>query len=336
MIRKNKIAHRPVYREIIPPSLRGAWRERWLWPLAILAGLIQTGGILDAFLVSSRDVGSQSITLFDASWNATFHAMWTNVAHAPDTLGSISAVEGVVLSLTIVVITIGLSLISQGGLIFGIGGTVRGGRPGLRDCLRAGARHLPRVFALNAVTLGLMWLARFLMLLPLTLYAGTPSTGLAVASVGMTILYVIAVLSLTAIHFFALNNIVLEEGHVAESIERALILLRNSWLTIIEVAILLFLVGVLTFVGGVILFLAMGLPILLILLGALLVNAALLAEFAWLLWATLFFVIMLMAGAFNLSFQYRAWHHLYRRLGEGQALAKIHRWLHLVLSGLRV
>jgi hypothetical protein len=192
------------------------------------------------------------------------------------------------------------------------------------------------VFALNAVTLGLMWLARFLMLLPLTLYAGTPSTGLAVASVGMTILYVIAVLSLTAIHFFALNNIVLEEGHVAESIERALILLRNSWLTIIEVAILLFLVGVLTFVGGVILFLAMGLPILLILLGALLVNAALLAEFAWLLWATLFFVIMLMAGAFNLSFQYRAWHHLYRRLGEGQALAKIHRWLHLVLSGLRV
>jgi hypothetical protein len=334
MIRKNKIVHRPVYREIIPASIRGAWRERWLWPLAILAGLIQTGGILDAFLVSSRDAGLQSVTLFDASWNASFHAMWANVAMAPDALGSISAIEGVVLSLTIMVLTIGLSLIAQGGLVFGIGGTARGGRPGLRDCLRAGAKYLPRVFALNIVTLGLMWLGRFLMLLPLTLYAGSPTPALALASVGMTMLYVVAILSLTAIHFFALNNIVLQDGHVAESIERGLVLLRGSWLSIIEVAIILFCVGVATFIAGILLFVAMGLPVLLILLGAVLVNANLLAEFAWFVWATLFILIMLMAGAFNLSFQYRAWHHLYKRLNEGVALAKIHRWLHSLITGM--
>ena len=335
MIRKNKIVHRPVYREIVPPAIRGAWRERWLWPLALLAGLIQTGGILDAFLVSSRNVGLQSVTLFDASWASTFQVMWMRVTQAPDTLAAIAASEGIVLSLTVMVITIGLSLIAQGGLIFGIGGSVRGGRPGLRDCLRAGAKHLPRVLALNAVTLGLLWLARFLMLLPLTLFAGQPTPALALASVGMSLLYVIAVLSLTAIHFFALNHIVLEEGHVAQSLERGLVMLRNSWLSIIEIAIILFGVGIATMIGGLLLFLVMGLPVLLILMGAVLVNANLLAEFAWFVWAMLFIVIMLMAGAFNLSFQYRAWHHLYKRLEQGVALAKIHRWLHMLIDGLR-
>ena len=335
MIRKNKIVHRPVYREIVPPAIRGAWRERWLWPLALLAGLIQTGGILDAFLVTSRNVGLQSVTLFDASWSSTFQIMWMRIAQAPDTIDAILATEGIVLSITVMVITIGLSLIAQGGLAFGIGGTVRGGRPGLRDCLRAGAAYLPRVFALNIVTLGLMWLARFLLLLPLTLYTDQPSVRLAVASAGMSLLYVIATLSLTAIHFFALNNIVLEKGHVASSLERGLILLRGSWLSIIEVALVLFAVGVASMIAGVTLFLVMGLPVLLILLGAVLVNANLLAEFAWFVWALLFIITMLIAGAFNLSFQYRAWHHLYKRLGEGQALAKIHRWLHAVIGGLR-
>ncbi|HVM90914.1 MAG TPA: hypothetical protein VMU11_03395 [Verrucomicrobiae bacterium] len=335
MIRKNKIAHRPVYREIIPPAVKGAWRERWLWPLALLAGLVQTGGILDAFLISSRNAGLQSVTLFDASWNASLVAMWSRIAHAPDGWTAVSAVEGMIISITIIVIIVGLSLIAQGGLLFGIGGTVRGNRPGLRESLRAGAKFLPRVFALNIVTLGLMWLARFLMLLPLTLYSGQPSTGLALASVGMSIVYVVAVLSLTAIHFFALNSIVLQDGHVAESIERGIVLLRGSWLTVIEVSLILFAVGVLSFVGGVAAFLVIGLPVLLILLGAALANAALLAQFAWFVWATLFILIMLMAGAFNLSFQYRAWHHLYLRLGEGSALAKLHRWLHTVIDGLR-
>jgi hypothetical protein len=333
MIRKNKTVHRPVYREIVPPAVRDAWRERWLWPLALLAGLLQTGGILDAFLVSSRDAGLQSVTLFDASWTASFHAMWANIAKAPDALGSVSAVEGVILSLTIIVITVGLSLIAQGGLVYGIG-SIRAGRPGLRDCLRAGARFLPRILALNIVTLGLMWLARFLMLLPLTLYAGGPTPSLALASVGMTLVYVIAILSLTAIHFFALNNIVLHDRHVAESIERGLMLLRDSWLTIIEIAIILFCVGMATFIGGLLLFLAMGLPVLLILLGAALVNASLLAEFAWFVWSMLFVLIMLMAGAFNLSFQYRAWNNLFRRLNEGPAVAKIHRVLHGLINSL--
>jgi hypothetical protein len=173
------------------------------------------------------------------------------------------------------------------------------------------------------------------MLMPLALYASSPSTGLVMASVGVTLLYIIAVLSLTAIHFFALNNIVLEEGHVAQSLERGLIMLRGSWLSIIEVSLILFAVGVGSMLAGLLLFLAMGLPVLLVLLGAVLVNASALAEFAWFVWAMLFIVIMLMAGAFNLSFQYRAWHHLYTRLSEGPALAKIHRWLYAMMHHLR-
>ncbi len=332
MLRTNQTAHRPLYRVIVPASLRSAWKERWLWPIALLAGLIQTGGIMDALLISTRDARLQAVTLFDASWTQSLASMWARVAAAPDWIGAILAGQSLFIGAVVIIATLALALIAQGALVFGIGGLVRGHKPGFRECLRAGAHALSRVFALNLITLGLSWLARFLMVLPLGLYAQDPTPGLALASVGMSVLYVVVVLSLTAVHFFALNAIILQESHVAKALERGLRLLRDSWLTVIEIAVILFGIGIATMACALILFLVMWLPLFLLMLGAALLNMTALFGFIYFLSILLFLMIMLMAGAFNLSFQYRAWHHLFLRLGEGGAVAKLHRWLHTLLS----
>ncbi len=336
MIRKKKISkteeHRPLYREIIPMSLRGAWRERWLWPLALIAGLIQTGGILDAFLVSTRETRIQAVTLFDASWSQSFQVMWLRVTRATDWIDAILAGQNMLLAAVVVITTLALALVAQGALVFGIGGMIRGRRPTLQESMRAGTQVFGRILALNVITLGLMWLARFLMLLPLALYSQEPNAGLALTSVATTVLYIVTVLSLTAIHFFSLNAIVLQDTHVTPAIERAAEMLRSHWLTVIEIALILFGIGMLTLLGALGLFFAMWLPLLLMMLGAVLMGMGSLFGFLYFVSVILFFVVMLVAGAFNLSFQYRAWQHLYMRLGEGGVLAKLHRWLHALMS----
>lgn len=321
-----------MYRDIVPAAVRGAWRHRWLWPIAILAGLIQTGGIVDAVLLSLKRIRLESITLFDASWSDSLGAIWGRVLGAPDLFAKILEAQSLVIGLTVVVATLGLSFICQGALLFGVGGTVRGRKPSFRECLTAGANALGRIFALNLVTLGLTWLARFLLLVPLAVFTQQPSSGIALASVGMSILYILAVLSLTAVHFFALNSIMLQDTHVTQALERAANMLRSSWLTIIEIAIILFGVGVLTLGIGLLIFLAMWLPLFLLQLGAALLNMDVLFVFANFLGTILFFLVMLSAGAFNVSFQYHAWNLLFVRLGEGGALAKIHRILRTLMA----
>ncbi len=327
MIRKNKKQHRPLYREIVPAAIKGAWRHRWLWPIALVAGLVQTGGIVDAILLSLRRVRLESVTLFDASWADSLNTIWGRIVGAPDVFEAILQAQNLVVAVMIVIATLLLSFICQGALTYGIGGSVHGKLPGFRESLHVGAINLGRVFALNVVTLGLTWLARFLLLIPLAVFSEEPSSALALVSIVMAALYILAVLSLTAIHFFSLNAIVLQGAHVTPALERAALLLRASWLTVIEIALILFGVGLLTFGLGLALFVAMWLPLFLLQLGAALMNFETLFVFANFLGTLLFFLVMLSAGAFNLSFQYRAWNLLFVRLGEGGAVAKMHRVL---------
>jgi hypothetical protein len=327
MIRKNKKQVRPLYREIVPVAIKGAWRHRWLWPIAVLAGLMQTGGIVDAVLLSLRQIRLQSVTLFDASWTGSFQSIWERIIGAQNWIDAILQAENLIIAITVVLAIVLLSFICQGALSYGIGGSIHGKLPGFRESLRVGAKNLARVLALNIVTLGLMWLARFLLLVPLAFFTKQPSSVLAIVSAATTIVYVLAVLSLTAIHFFSLNAIILQDTHVAPALERAILMLRSTWLTIVEIAVILFFVGLLSLGLGVVIFLAMWLPIFLLQLTAALLNMEILFAFTNFIAVLLFFLVMLSAGAFNLSFQYRAWNLLYVRLGEGGAVAKTHRVL---------
>jgi hypothetical protein len=145
-------------------------------------------------------------------------------------------------------------------------------------------------------------------------------------------LFIAVIVAATGIHFFALNAIILQEGHVTESLERGAHLMGHGWLAALEMALLIFLVGFLVLLGSGALFVLMGIPLVLLVAASALMGLPTLASFYYGLSVVLFFGLILAAGAFNITFQYSAWQNRFLRMGEGGMAAKIHRWAHAFLG----
>lgn len=329
MIRKNtkQEAFGSLYRHIIPPSLKEAWRMKWLWLPAFFASMLQTGGVYDVVLVALRQAKNQGTAIMDPSISPYAISLYERIILAPSVFSAsgaiISLLIGIVLSLGI----IGFALISQGALVFGHGGRIRGRMPTLRETLTTGARYLPRIFFLNIITLFLLWLARFIMIVPVGYSITYPSIWLSVATVLAALVYIASAIAITSVHLFALNAIVLQDAHVAESIIRAWHLFKKAWLNVLEIGLVLFVISSLLLVTGFVAFLMMVLPVFLLMVVGASLNASAVVYIAYVIGVVLFFSIMITVGVVSVSFQYAAWHHLFIRLGEGGASPKIHRWL---------
>lgn len=329
MIRKTK-KHmlKPVYRELIPSALREAWRERWLWPFAIFAALLHTGGVYDVILRSMRMVQNEGAALVRGNISPAAAYGWQNLTLGNGWLSFLGTVQSLAYAIIFVFALLALSVIAQGALVFGIGTRIRGKKPTFRECLGAGAHVFGKIAALNVITIGAIWLSRLILLLPYG-YAATRSSFVSVSLYLLTALAFIGlIIALTSIHFFALNAILLQDAHLAEAIERGFLLLRKGWLAVLELALLLFGVGIIVFIIGIVTLFIMAIPLVLLMLGALLVGFHAALSLGYFVGTFLVLLLVLAAGAFTVTFQYAAWHRLFIQLGEGGAVAKLHRWSH--------
>jgi hypothetical protein len=329
MIRKNtkQEAFGSLYRHIIPPSLKEAWRMKWLWLPAFFASMLQTGGVYDVVLVAFKQAKNQGTALLDPNTPPYIISLYERIILAPSVFSASGAIISLLIGLVISLGLIGFSLISQGALVFGHGGRIRGRMPTLRETLTIGARYLPRILFLNIITLFLLWLARFIMIVPVAYTQTNPSVWLSIATVIAGLLYIAAAIAVTSVHLFALNAIVLQDAHVAESIIRAWHLFKKSWVHVLEIGLVLFVISALLLVTGFVAFLMMVLPVFLLMIVGASLNASAVVYVAYVIGVILFFSIMITVGVVSVSFQYSAWHHLFIRLGEGGTAPKIHRWL---------
>jgi hypothetical protein len=336
MIRKNKTnTHPHLYRIIIPEAFHDAWQRRYIWPFALFAGLLYTGGIYDVLLSTFREAGRHSLAITTGGMPPALAILWDGFATAPNAIAVLGLVQSIIIALLIVGVIVGLSVIAQGALVFGLGGSIRGRAPLFSESLTVGARYAWRVLALNVVTLFLGWLAKFFFLVPYGLSQTNPVTGLGVLAAVGTLFYALSVVALAAIHVFALNSIVLQDAHVTESLARAWHLLRQGWLNALEIGTILFLIGAGILAAGALAFMLMALPIFLLMAAAALMNSSAIVYLGFVLFVALFFITTLIAGMLAVTFQYAAWHRLFLRLGEGGALPKIHRWWR-ALTGYKV
>ena len=327
MIRKNKTNPHPhLYRIIIPSALRDAWARRYVWPLALFAGLLYTGGIYDVLLSTFREAGRTSLAVTTGGIPPALTMLWNGFASAPNVVDVLGLIQSIAIAVLIIAIIVGFSIICQGALVFGLGGSIRGRAPLFGESLTVGARYAWRVLALNIVTLFLGWLAKFFFLVPYGLSQTNHVAGLGVLTIIGALFYAVSVVALAAIHLFALNAIVLQDAHVTESLQRAWYLLRQGWLNALEIGTMLFLIGAGILAAGAIIFMLMALPIFLLMAVAALTNLTAFVYLGFILFVSLFFLITLSAGMLAVTFQYAAWHRLFVRLGEGGALPKIHRW----------
>ena len=224
------------------------------------------------------------------------------------------------------------SVIAQGALVYGLGTRVQGKPPSFRGCLTVGARHFVPVAFLNIVTLGVIWIARFLVLIPFTFAAAHP-TWLSVLSYFFLFLVFLAiVIAATAVHLFSLNAIILESEHLWKSLVVTFKLFRKSWVVVIEIALILFAIACGLMLAACVFVILAEIPLLLFMIFAALFHWLSLLEYGFGAGVAIAVVILCFFGAWTVCFQYAAWQRLYLRADRGNALSKIHRMLNAVMN----
>lgn len=323
MIRKS--THQPFYRTVVPEALKEAWSHRQLWILSFFALFLHTGGIFDALLKAVHDMRGMSL--------------WLKAPVGPDALqsaldgtlfgaGLVLFLEQWILGLLVVGALILVSLLAQASLAYGLGGLRHGRVPNVREALQTGRKMLPRVALLNLITLGVPLAFKVFVAWLLFLTTAYPSVALVTAYLLSGLLFVALAIAATAIHFFALYAIVLENATLTEALALSFKALKKGWLAVLEVGCILFGLGILIFAAGTILTILAMIPFALLFT----VTAVLGSEALSLILLggglAVGSAMILIVAAMATQFQYAIWHRLFLKVGEGGLVAKLHRLYH--------
>ncbi len=324
MLRSDAKDH--VYRKVLADALKLAWRERRFWPLAFFASALLTMGSYDVILASVDAVSVRTSAFFGGTAGAFLGSSLQGIfGGAGGLLGVLTGFQVLALSSVILLALGALSCVCQGGLVFALGSWHRGDHPTVREALRVGAAALWPVIALNALSLMTLWILRFLAAFALALVLGIGSTASWYIYQLSYILFLGLSFVVAIVQIFALNALILQGAPIGEAIVRGYELFKKHWLITLETALLLFVsVSLLTVAFG---FLA---AVLFVPFTVSVVASAVLGSNG------LFHVLMgggfalLMLGAFSIAafvtqVQYATWTLLYRRLGEGGVVPKLHR-----------
>lgn len=331
---------RSFYRDLLHDAWQTAWHARLGWLLAIGAGLLQTGGIIDVLYRVLQEhlkllVPTQGASHLSYVWESCKYI----IASGGDLFGQI--VTGLRLSQTFLlallmgIAVLALAILCQGALVYLVGARGRFTRPTLQESLKVGGERFWAVAALNLLPFGAYIFAWFVCLAPFGRIIPLTSPG---AIIGYVVAVMIALaigFAATALHMLAIQTIVLEEAHVLPALQNAWQVLRRSWFTILETSVGLFALGMALFLVSLIGFIVIILPLLAIVGVAIILQAPTLANAVLLLCVILFIAVMGSVGGFAIAFQYTVWNRLASRLQKNLGLAKVIRTVHRVLDQLK-
>jgi hypothetical protein len=106
-------------------------------------------------------------------------------------------------------------------------------------------------------------------------------------------------------------------------------LFKTYWLTVLELALVLFALGLAIFVAGVAAIILVILPFFALIGLAIVLQMPLLVTILLFMVEAFAIVCLLALGGLTITFQYAAWHRLHARMKRGIAVAKVLRLLHL-------
>jgi hypothetical protein len=326
-------SHEPVYRPIVREAFRVAWAEKHYWPVAIFAGILLTGSVYDIIWKSLNALTPQAgvigtVAVFSSKATTT----WATLSGANIVIGGLQ-----VLIMTLFAIVIGFaimaaSVIAQSALVFSIGMKRNGEEHRVRTALNVGARALWPVLALNLITIAIIFACRALVAIAFSFVLAYGSAASFLAYIASFILFTAVAIAAGIIEILALNAMILDGATIAQGIERGLVLLKRHWVVAAETAGLLFLISlgtfILLFAAGMILTFAS----LLLFLVAIAAKVAAAASLIAIIYFIAVAALILALFGFMVHVHYAAWTFVYRRLGEGGVLPKLHRmvrsWVH--------
>ena len=309
------------------------------WLVAIGAGVLQTGGIIDVLFRFIRERVALLASANTPQDFVFFSRAQALVLQTPERLGQIIIVvkilEILLLALLLVVGCVALVILCQGALVYLVGVRGRFTRPTLAEAFHtAGASFWP-LATLNLLPLGASVFAWFVFLAPF-------GTLLPLTSVTTVILYMLAITAAlitgflaTSVHMLALQRVVLDKTHLESALKESYTLVKRSWITLIETALALFGIGAALFIAAAIACAVAVLPVLALVVIAIIFQTPIIADALILLCEALFFVVMFAVGGFMIVFQYTVWNRLSTRLEKNMAVSKLVRVVHQTLNRLK-
>lgn len=334
------LSPRPLYREIFHDAWTMAWQRRTAWIVAIGAGILQTGGMLDVLsrLLSQRlnQLAPQEVTpSLPLLWSAVQQMIALGGNTFDKTLIGVKLSQAALLALLFGISILALALICQGALVYLIGVRGRFTKPTLQEAFAVGGRHLWRIAALNLLPLGAYVFIWFALLTPFGTLIPLTSTASIIAYIVAVATSLLVGFICTALHMLALQSVILDDAHVETSLKDAWLSLKRAWLPILEMSALIFAIGVALFIVSLVAFVIAILPILALVGVAIVFQAPTFADVLLLFCEALFILVMLATGGFTIAFQYASWNRLTGRTKKGLAVAKVVRIVHETLNKIK-
>ena len=327
---KSIIPHdRPVYREVIPQALKTAWRNPVLWIFGIFAAVLSTGGSLDAVWKFFNAIQNQGSELFIG--NTAIQIWRVGTVGGFHFLPFFQALLALFALCVILLAVAGFACVSQGVLIQSIGGTWKDGTKGkLKAALKVGGRALLPIAVLNLLIIVSIWVARFLVSLPLAIALGKINALYTAIYIVSFVIFFLLALGLSIIQIYALNAMILQGASLAEGFKRAWLVLKEHWIVTFETAILqalvVFVLTILALLAGLILCFP---PALLYIL-AIFRNNFTLFQISSGLFVAIGLLLVVFFTGFTVTFQYALWTLMFRKFGEGGVVPKLHRIFRLL------
>lgn len=332
----SSFSHRPFYHDMLHDAWMNAWRMRLAWLIAIGAGILQTGGIIDVLcrLIRERVTRLSSIgKVPDYSFLVSCRELILGAGSVfGGAVATLKLSQIFLLALLFGVGVLSLAILCQGALVYIVGVRGRFTRPTLAEAFHIAGQRFWGIAALNLLPLGAYVFAWFVFLAPF-------GTIIYLTSAPAIITYILAVMAslivgfvATSVQMLALQSVVLDEMHVEPAIKAAYATFKRSWLTIVETVLALFAISVAIFIAAGIAFLVVLLPFLALVGMAIVFQAPTIADILILFSAALFFAVMFSVGGFTIVFQYTTWNRLSTRLDKNMAVAGLIRIVHHTLN----
>ncbi|MCC7356983.1 hypothetical protein IT408_00545 [Candidatus Uhrbacteria bacterium] len=318
----------PIYREVVKQAFHAAWHDRHLWPLAFVTSFIFSAGIYDILWKGFNTISTQDSSLLVEKGQIITSIGSGFVLAMQRTGGFLNIIFGLQLVLILAILfvaALAFACICQGGLVFALGARRRGEPSGLALSLRIGGKAFWSVAALNAISLSCLWILRFLILIPMTINLSSGENAHWVLYLLSFILFSGLQIIITIVQIFALNALILQGATAAQALARGYELFKRHWIIAIETAFLQALIAgisIIAFAGFVFVTI---IPIVMAIITSIGLNSAGLYYSATSIGFFFMFLSFCTGIAFLTHFQYATWTYLYRRIGEGGAVAKLHR-----------
>jgi hypothetical protein len=329
--------HEPVYRPILRQAFESSWKQKRLWIVSAVAGILLTGSVFDVVLHGAAALTPDRpfLNALVSLWGR-LAAAWPSLSLSDIMLGSMNVLLFTAFCLIVAFTIFALSVIAQGTLVYAIGAGRRGRAPSFRDALTVGARAFWPVFVLNVLALTVLLATRGLIAVVYGIVAADLSGAAFLLYLLSFILFVIIGGLTVVVQIFALNAMILQGATLAQGIERGIRVSRRHWVVIVETIAILFVISV----GASVLAIAAGMiltvPYFIIAFTAIALRSVALWSAVTICFIAVCLIALIALFGYLVQLHYAAWTLMYRKLGEGGVLPKMHRMARRFIHGYSV